>query len=239
MNRRAAVILVSACLACALAAPAHAAAPAGQKSAGKSVSTVQAPSKQAPSKQAEELRQAGDLIPYAPPQEVLGAYFTADENAPAAVYGPVSAYAKTRACKTAWLIEKGELARVERLKGLKDAPPFEFSVTLEEDCPGKVSHTVFVTAPGSTAEAWFKWRRQFHGGKAADYYGATQDHLKKAEAAGLAPTAELRFLSVNGELVCSSLEQALKDEGRLAPVFDLLKGEPAKSEMSKAERAGR
>jgi len=188
---------------------------------------AEAPGKAAPvpSKQAQELRQIGDLIPYAPPQEVLGAFFTADENAPRAVYGPVSAYAKSRTCKTAWLIEKGELARVERLKALKDIPPFEFSVTLEEDCPGKVSHAVFVTAPGSTPEAWFNWRRQFHGGKAAGYYGAAQDTLKKAGQTGLAPTAELRFLSVNGELVCKNIEEILKTEARLAPVFDLVKGE--------------
>jgi len=216
MTRRAAAFLISACLLCACAAPAFAA----EKKPGK-----QAAAQATLSKQAQELRQIGDLIPYAPPPEVLNAYFTADENAPTAVYGPVSAYAKTRACKTAWLIEKGEQTRVERLKGLKDIPPFEFSVTLEEDCPGKVSHTVFVTSPGSTPEAWFAWRRQFHGGKAAGYYGEAQEHLKKAVQAGVAPTAELRFLSVNGELVCRNLEEVLKAEGRLAPVFDLGKGE--------------
>lgn len=183
------------------------------------------PGRQGPSLQAQELRQIGDLISCQPQPEVLSAYFTADENAPKAVYGPVSAYAKSRACKTGWLIEKGELSRMERLKALKDIPPFEFSLTLEEDCPGKVSHAVFVTAPGSTPEAWFNWRRQFHGGKATDYYGATQDNLKKAGQAGLAPTAELRFLSVNGELVCKNLEEILKGEGRLTPVFDLVKGE--------------
>lgn len=225
MHCRAAAILLSACLFCPSAAPALAA--------------EKAPGKQAPSREAQELRQIGDLIPYAPPHEVLGAYFTADENAPTAVYGPLSVYAKTRACKTAWLIEKGEQTRVERLKGLKDIPPFEFSVTLEEDCPGAVSHAVFVTSPGSTPEAWFKWRRQFHGGKATDYYGTTQEHLKKAEAAGLAPTAELRFLSVNGELVCRNLEEVLRAEGRLAPVFDLTKGVPVKGEAVTGGRAGK
>lgn len=225
MTRRPAAILLLACLFCACAASALAA----DKASGK----------QAPSKQALELRQTGDLVPYAPPPEVLNAYFTADENAPTAVYGPVSAYAKTRACKTAWLIEKGELARVERLKGLKDVPPFEFSVTLEEDCPGKVSHAVFVTAPGSSPEAWLKWRKQFHGGKAEAHYGAALQGLKKAEAAGLAPAAELRFLSVNGELVCTNLEQGLKAEGRLAPVFDLTKGEALKGGPVASGRTGK
>jgi hypothetical protein len=132
---------------------------------------------------------------------VLSALFTAAEDAPKGIFGPVSAYVKTRACPASWLIEKGELARIQRLAALKDAPPYEFSLTLEEDCPGTVTHSVFVTSPGSTPEAWLKWRSQFHGRKAAGHYGAALEGLKKAEAAGLAPTAELRFVSVNGELV--------------------------------------
>lgn len=207
---RATVLLLALCLSF-LAGPATLAA-AGPAS-GK-----------APSAQAQELRQVGDLTPYAPPRAVLDAYFTADETAPGHVWGPVSAYAKSRACPAAWLIEKGELARVERLSALKDAPPFEFSVTLEEDCPGRVTHAVFVTAPGSTAEAWFKWRRQFHGSKAAEYFAAAEAGLKRAEAARLLPTAELRFVSVNGELVMDSLEQVLLREGRLKPVFNLQSG---------------
>lgn len=182
----------------------------------------------APSKLAAELRQTGDLIPYAPPKALLEAYFIADEAQPNSVWGPVAAYAKSRACRTAWLIEKGEQARVERLAGIKDAPPFEFSVTLEEDCPGKVTHAVFVSAPGSTPDAWFKWRRQFHGTKAQSYYAEAEAGLKRAEEAHRLPTAELRFLSVNGELYMGSPEQALAAEGRLKPVFDLRPAGPAK-----------
>ncbi|OGR37950.1 MAG: hypothetical protein A2051_02290 [Desulfovibrionales bacterium GWA2_65_9] len=210
MPRRAAMPLMTplltVCVLCALALPAL------------------AESKQAPSKQARELRAAGDLVPYAPPQAVLKALFSADEDAPRGVYGPVSAYVKTRACPTTWLIEKGERTRIEELAARKGIPPYEFSLTLEEDCPGKVTHAVFVTSPGSTPEAWLKWRSQFHGRKAARHYGAALENLKKAEAAGLAPTAELRFLAVNGELLMQNLEDVLRAEGRLAPVFDLEKG---------------
>jgi hypothetical protein len=206
---RATVLALALCLLCPAAAPAAGPADAAAK---------------APSPQAQELRRSGDLVPYAPPGAVLDAYFTADETAPRNVWGPVAAYAKSRACRTAWLIEKGELARVERLAAVKDAPPFEFSLTLEEDCPGAVTHAVFVSAPGSTAEVWFKWRRQFHGSKAAPYYAEAEAGLKRAEAAGKLPTAELRFLSVNGELVVGGLEQALEREGRLAPVFPLQPG---------------
>ncbi len=213
MPRRAATHLLNPlltlCVLCALAAPAP---PALAKDG------------HAPSPQAKELREAGDLVPHVPPQKVLEALFTADEDAPRGVYGPIAAYVKTRSCPTSWLIEKGELVRVERLSALKDAPPFEFSLTLEEDCTSQVTHAVFVTSPGSTPEAWLKWRSQFHGRKAEDHYGKTEAGMKKAAAVGLTPTAQLRFLSVNGELVTTNLEDALRAEGRLKPVFDLEKG---------------
>lgn len=188
--------------------------------------------KNAPGKQAAALRQAGDLVPYSPSQAVLAALFTADEDAPRGVFGPVSAYAKASSCPTAWLIEKGELARIERRAALgekqpeaqKDAPPFEFSLTLEEDCKGAVTHSVFVASPGATPEGWLKWRSQFHGRKAEAHYATTLARLKKAGAAGLAPTAELRFVSVNGELVVQNLEDRLRSEGRLRPLFDLETG---------------
>lgn len=210
MTRRTAAYFFVLCLVLSLVAP--------------SMAAEKAQDKQKLSKQALELRHIGDLTPYAPAHEVLQAYFIVDETEPRAVYGPVAAYVKARSCQSAWLIEKGELARVERLKSLKDIPPFEFSLTLEEDCQGKVTHAVFVTSPGSTPEAWLKWRSQFHGRKAEAHYGAALAGLKRAEAAGLAPTAELRFLSVNGELVMKNLEEVLRQEGRLAPVFDLEKG---------------
>ncbi|MDP3426760.1 MAG: hypothetical protein Q8S17_05225 [Humidesulfovibrio sp.] len=176
------------------------------------------------SQKAQELRQEGDLVPYQPPHAVLNSLFIADEDAPKGVYGPISAYVRTRACPTAWLIDKGELQRVRELAARKNVVPYEFSLTLEEDCPGQVTHAVFVTAPGSTPEAWLQWRSQFHGRKAAGHYSAALAGLKKAEAAGLALTGELRFLSVNGQLVTRNLEDVLREEGRLAPVFDLDKG---------------
>lgn len=197
------------------------------------------PAKQAPSPHALELRQAADLVPYAPPGAVLDAYFTADEDAPKAVYGPVSAYAKSRACSTSWLMERGELARVERLSSAPrpaDAPPFEFSLTLEEDCQGHVTHSVFVAAPGRTPESWLKWRRQFHGSKAQAHYGATMAHMQQAAASGLAPVAELRFVSVDGDLVMQNLDERLRTEGRLAPVFDLTNGLPSASAAAPAGR---
>lgn len=210
MTRRAATIfltpLLTLCALCALALPAL------------------AESKAAPSKQAKELREVGDLVSYAPPQAVLKALFTADEDGPKGVFGPISVFVASRACPATWLIEKGELTRIKELSSRKDIPPYEFSLTLEEDCQGKVTHAVFVTSPGSTPEAWLKWRSQFHGRKAEAHYGAALAGLKKAEAAGLAPTAELRFLSVNGELLMQNLEDVLRAEGRLAPVFDLEKG---------------
>jgi len=220
MPRRAApkalTLLALACALCALALPALARDPLPEPRLPENKHVL--------SQKAQELRQEGDLVPYQPSPAVLNALFTADEDAPRGVYGPISAYVRTRACPTAWLIEKGELERVRELSSRKVLVPYEFSLTLEEDCPGKVSHAVFVTAPGSTPEAWLKWRSQFHGRKAAGHYSAALAGLKKAEAAGLVLTGELRFLSVNGELLNRNLEDVLREEGRLAPVFNLEKG---------------
>jgi len=220
MTRRALVPALVLCVLCALAALPVLAAPA--------LPEPRLPeNRHVLSQKAQELREVGDLVPYQPAHAVLNALFTADENSPRGVYGPISAYVRTRACPTAWLIEKGELTRIKELAARKNIPPYEFSLTLEEDCPGQVTHAVFVTAPGSTPEAWLKWRSQFHGSKAAGHYSAALAGLKKAEAAGLVLTGELRFLSVNGQLVTRNLEDVLREEGRLAPVFDLENGAPA------------
>lgn len=175
------------------------------------------------SQQALELRKAGDLVPYAPPQTVLAALFTTEEKAPKAIYGPVSAYVKTRACPATWLMARTELENLERRAAKKSAPPYEVNLILEEDCKGGVAHAVFVAAPGSTPEAWLRWRTQ-HGRKAKERSSATLAGLKKAAAEGLVLSAELRALSVDGVPVAKGLEEALKDENRLTPVFDLQTG---------------
>lgn len=216
MTRRAATLSLAFAALCALTLPALAAPDLPTPSLPENRHVL--------SQQAQELRKVGDLVPHTPQAAVLNSLFTADEDAPKSVFGPISAFVRTRACPTAWLIEKGELARVERLAAQKNIPPYEFSLTLEEDCPGKVSHVVFVTAPGSTPEAWLQWRSQFHGRKAEAHYRVTLAGLKKAAAAGLVLSGELRFWSVNGELLMKNLEDVLRDEGRLSPVFDLEKG---------------
>ncbi len=220
MTRRAATIYLTLAVLCALAAPVL----PTLALAGPDLPTPALPENiHVTSQQALDLRKAGDLVPYTPQPTVLAALFTADEKAPKAIYGPVEAYVKTRACPTTWLMEKAALERVERRAAQKAAPPYEISLTLEEDCPGKVTQTVFITAPGSTPESWLGWR-QLHGRKAGSPHSSTLAGLRKAVADGLILTAELQALSVNGVLVTTNLEDALITEGRLSPVFNLQTG---------------
>lgn len=212
MHTRAARLLVPCCVLCLLAA--SAALAGGSRP-------------QAPGRAAQELRQTLDLVPFAPQEAFLKALFIADEDAPKGVYGPVAAFAASRACPTAWLMEKGEVERVRRLSAAPGGAPFEYSLTLEEDCGGTVRHAVFVAGAGD-ADAWLKWRGQFHGRKAEGHYGAATEKFRKAQAAGFGPTAELRFLSVDGELLLGAPEARLRSEGRVRPVFDLEKGAPAR-----------
>lgn len=216
MNRRAATSILTILVLCVLAAPVLAAPDLPEPALPQNIHVL--------SQQALDLRTAGELVPYAPPQSVLAALFTADESAPKAIYGPISAYVETRACPTTWLIAGSELARVERLAAQKRGSTYEVNLTLEEDCKGQVAHAVFTAAPNSTPEAWLRWRSSQPGRKAGAAQGSNLTGLRKAVAAGLVLTAELRGLSVNGTPVAKGLEEALRDEGRLSPVFDLQTG---------------
>ncbi|MBU1231102.1 MAG: hypothetical protein KKA55_13795 [Proteobacteria bacterium] len=215
MTRRAASLFPTLFLLCALAAPALAA---------PDLPTPALPeNRHVLSQQAQDLRKTGNLVPFAPPQSVLAALFTADGGTPKAIYGPLLAYEKTRDCHTAWLIEAGELARFEALAAKKPGARGEFLLTLEEDCAGKVTHSVFSVSPGSTPEAWLSWRSSHHG-PMTKAHSSTVPGLKKAVAAGLVLMAELRGISVNGQPVAGNLEDVLRAEGRITPVFDLQTG---------------
>lgn len=215
MTRRATALLSTFALLCTLAAPALAAPDLPMPELPENRHEL--------GQQAQDLRKAGNLVPFAPPQTVLAALFTADGGDPKAIFGPLLAYEKTRDCPTAWLIEAGELARFEALAARKQRQRAEFLLTLEEDRADKVVHTVFSVSPGSTPEAWLSWRSSHHGPMTKAHV-STVAALKKAAAAGLVLIAEMRSISVNGQPVAGNLEDVLRAEGRLAPVFDLRTG---------------
>lgn len=219
MSRRAVSIFLTLAVLCALATPVL---PTRALAAPALPTPALPENKHELSQQAQDLRRAGNLVPFLPPQTVLAALFTADETSPKSIYGPVSAYEKTRDCATTWLIEAGELARIQALAAKKGHPRYEYTLTLEADCPGKVSHTVFVASPGTSPSAWLNWRSQF--GRKSKERTATLVSLRKAVAAGLVLMAEMRSVSVNGQPVAGNLEDYLRAEDRINPVFDVQTG---------------
>ena len=66
----------------------------------------------------------------------------ADEVDPGYIFGKVKDFVQSRSCPTNWLIEEGERKRIEA-RGTQSGP-FEYTLYLEEDCPGKVVYYVFV-----------------------------------------------------------------------------------------------
>ncbi len=65
----------------------------------------------AASQKATALRQANGLTAFTPPEKFLAGNFVADEMNPAFIFGPVKAFAASRKCPTAWLIEAGDKNR--------------------------------------------------------------------------------------------------------------------------------
>ncbi len=168
---------------------------------------------QAASQKAAALRQTNGLTEFTPPEKFLAGNFVADEMNPAFVFGPVQAFAKSRQCPTAWLIETG-----------KNQPekPAEYTLYLEEDCPDKVVYYVFVDQSGLTPQQWYEWRQKFHMSKAEQQYGFAQTKLEQACKEGCGFTAELRYIQKNGELLtATSPEAVLRDDLKFAPLYDL------------------
>lgn len=173
---------------------------------------------------AVELRTANGLIPYTPPETFLSGNFVADEVDPAYVFGKVADFLKSRSCPASWLIEEGEKKRLEGLN--KQAGPVEYTLYLEEDCPGRVVYYVFVDRSRTDTAQWMAWRQQFHKSKTEPQFGAAKAGLEAAAQSGFPVDAELRFLVVNGDLSVKKLEDILMGELRFRPVYDIKQGKP-------------
>lgn len=177
----------------------------------------------AASEKAVALRAANGLVAYAPPEAFLTGYFLADEREPAFLFGTVADFAASRKCPVAWFVEEGEKARMARPAGPEG--PSEYTLYLEEDCPGRVRYYVFVDQSAMTPGQWLEWRRQFHKGKAEGEYGATRERLEKAVAEGMRIGGELRFIMDDGELVVGKTPEAcLGPDLAFEPSYDLKQG---------------
>ena len=173
----------------------------------------------AASSKATALRQANGLTDFTPPEKFLAGNFVADEMNPGFIFGPVKAFAASRKCPTAWLIEAGAKNRLAG-PGSPDKPA-EYTVYLEEDCPDQVVYYVFIDQSGLTPQQWIEWREKFHKSKTEPQFGSTKSKLDQACTEGCGVGAELRFIQKNGELLPKSPEEVLRDDLNFAPIYDL------------------
>lgn len=173
----------------------------------------------AASDEAGKLRGQNALSEYAPSDAFLSGDFVADEDDPAYIFGKVKDFVKSRSCPTSWLIEEGEKKRIEA-KG-QASGPVEYTLYLEEDCPGKVAYYVFVDRSQANAAQWMEWRKQFHKNKAEQQYGAAKAWLERAAQKGFSVDAELRFVEVGGELALKKPEEILMTDLKFQPIYDI------------------
>jgi hypothetical protein len=174
---------------------------------------------------AVKLRALNGLSEFVPPESFPDGNFIADEINPQYVFGKIGDFRKSRSCPTAWLIEDGQR---ERLKNRQDlSGPFEYTLYLEEDCPGKVVYYVFIDRSQSKAGQGLEWRRVFHKSKTEEEYGAAGAALEQAAGKGFPVVAELRFVEVGGELILKKNEDFLRGDLKVKPLYDLKRGSAA------------
>jgi hypothetical protein len=176
----------------------------------------------AASEQAMKLRAKNVLSEYSPPETFLSGNFVADEDDPAYIFGKVKDFTKLRSCAVTWLIEEGEKKRVEARD--KQSGPVEYTLYLEEDCPGKVTYYVFVDRSQANVAQWLQWRQQFHKSKAEPHYARAKASLEQAAQNGFLVAAEIRFVETNGDLALKKPEAILIEELKFQPIYDVKQG---------------
>jgi len=174
------------------------------------------------SRQALELRKQYGLLEYAPPEGFLTGNFIADEVEPGFIFGKVSDFVKSRPCPLTWLIEDKERKRIEACD--PSAGPIEYSLYLEEACPGKVVHYVFIDRSQCNSAQWMEWRQQFHKSKTESQYGAVKNVMEQAGGNGFPVSGELRFVESGGELLLKRPEDFLMKDLHFPPIYDLKAG---------------
>jgi hypothetical protein len=175
----------------------------------------------AASRDALKLRALYGLGEFTPPEVFLNGNFVADELEPQYVFGKVKDFEKSRSCPASWLIEDNER---NRIKARQDQPEaLEYTLYLEEDCPGKVAYYVFIDRSLAKSTKWLDWRRNFHKSKTEEQFSAVSAVLEQAARGGFPVDAELRFIEIGGELVSKRPEDFLKSDLKIKPIYDLKK----------------
>ncbi len=173
---------------------------------------------------AAKLRELNGLSEFTPPETFLNGNFIADEMEPKYVFGKVKDFWKSRTGRTVWLIEEGQKDRIKNRQDLSG--PFEYTLYLEEDRPGKVVYYIFVDRTQAKSGQWMEWRRVFHKNKVDEEYGAAGALLEKAAQSGFPVDAELRFIEIGGKLISKKAEDFLTGDLKVAPIYDLKQGKP-------------
>jgi hypothetical protein len=178
----------------------------------------------AASEQAMKLRSDNTLSAFEPPESFLSGNFVADEVEPTFIFGKVKDFTASLSCPVTWLIEDSERRRIAARTNA--SAPLEYTLYLEEDCPGKIQYYVFVDRSQANTAQWIEWRKQFHKSKTEPQYGAVKDVLEQAAQKGFQVGGELRFVEVGGELVIKRPEDMLTGELKFQPIYDLKLGKP-------------
>jgi hypothetical protein len=176
----------------------------------------------AASDSALKLRAQNGLCDFMPLEPFLNGNFVADEIEPQYVFGKVKDFWKSRSCPTNWLIEEGQRERLKNRDKLSGA--FEYTLYLEEDCPGKVVYYIFVDRSLCKPGQWMEWRKTFHRSKAEEEYGAAGAVLEQAAGSGFPVDAELRFIEIGGDLILKKPEDFLTFDLKVNPIYDLKQG---------------
>jgi hypothetical protein len=174
---------------------------------------------------AVKLRSLNGLCEFTPSEAFLNSNFVADEIEPQYVFGKVKDFWKSRSCPTNWLIEESERNRVKDHENVSG--PIEYTIYLEEDCPGKVAYYVFVDRTQAKSDQWMEWRRKFHGkNRTEPQYGEVSALLEKAAQSGFPVDAELRFIELADNLISQKPEDFLTGDLKMSPIYDLKRGKP-------------
>jgi len=174
---------------------------------------------------AVKLRALNCLSEFTPPETFLNGNFVADEIEPQYVFGKVKDFWKSRSCPTGWLIEEKERDRLKNRDNVSD--PIEYTIFLEEDCPGKVVYYIFVDRSQAQSAQWMEWRRKFHGkNRTEPQYGEVSALLEKAAQSGFPVDAELRFIELADNLISQKPEDFLTGDLKMSPIYDLKRGKP-------------
>ena len=172
------------------------------------------------SENATKLRAQNALEEFTPQDSFLNGNFVADEVDPRYIFGKVKDFQEARSCPTSWLIETGEK---NRLKGKENqSGPMEYTLYLEEDCPGRIMYFIFVDRSQAQSAQWMEWRKQFHGkSKTEGEYGEVNSLLQQAAQDGYPVDGELRFIEIGGDLLLKKVEDVLISDLKTRPICDL------------------